>query len=651
MELLMRSQLVGDGPPGETGPCPNRVWLNDGGGYFHESGQLLDEGQSHVHGLELGDLNGDAKLDLVMGIQDNARSGRVYLNDGTGHFTAGANLTGNTGENVALCDFDGDGVLDIFSAQSFTPSDRVWLGNGDGTFRDSGLRLGNTVTWDVGVGDFNGDQRMDVFTVCSTYDGQHLGPVPARVWLNKQYHCNYLGETPPGVIPQLFGAGKVSVEGENTHACSFFPDGSMLIFSRYPERKSYVMKFVDSQWTEPAEAFFEGKETSFSPYGEKVFYYKDDGNIYYSPKTDSSWGNSISVGNAINTSATEFYPSATYDGTLFFSRNGNWNEGRIMYSTFTNGAYVTPVDIGLPVNSGGALHAYVAPDKSYMLFNSPRSGSHTQLDLWISYRKANGTWTNPKNLGETFNSGADAILCPTVTTDGKYMFFTKLDFNTNTGNVYWVNTSFIDSLLAINFAPYLKYPIPDRNAVRGESFRYIIPANTFYDDDGNESLTYSATGTDGNSLASWLSFDSTTYTLSGMPDTIQTVDVVIKVTDDHNLEATDTLRIAVNDPTGVREEGVLLPLELMLFPNYPNPFNPFTVIGYRLSTSGDVDLTIYDLLGRKIKTLVDSYQNVGEHSVVWDATDEKNNPVSSGIYFCRLEAAEQIIQKKMLLIR
>ncbi len=60
--------------------------------------------------------------------------------------------------------------------------------------------------------------------------------------------------------------------------------------------------------------------------------------------------------------------SVTYDGTLFFSRNGNWEDGRIMYSKFKEWQIYPPVDIGFPVNNGGSSHAYVAPDKSYMIF-------------------------------------------------------------------------------------------------------------------------------------------------------------------------------------------------------------------------------------------------------------------------------------------
>jgi flagellar hook assembly protein FlgD len=64
-----------------------------------------------------------------------------------------------------------------------------------------------------------------------------------------------------------------------------------------------------------------------------------------------------------------------------------------------------------------------------------------------------------------------------------------------------------------------------------------------------------------------------------------------------------------------------------------------------------VKLTIYNLLGQKIKTLINSFQSAGEHSLVWDATDEKNNSVSSGIYFYSLATNGMNLQKKMKLIK
>ncbi len=94
-----------------------------------------------------------------------------------------------------------------------------------------------------------------------------------------------------------------------------------------------------------------------------------------------------------------------------------------------------------------------------------------------------------------------------------------------------------------------------------------------------------------------------------------------------------------------------IPQDFQLNQNYPNPFNPSTVISYRLSESSDVKIKIYDVLGREIKTLIDSFQNTGEHSVVWNGTDNSHNQIGSGIYFYSLTTNEISIQKKMILVK
>ncbi|MEJ2080623.1 MAG: hypothetical protein P8Y94_00265 [Acidobacteriota bacterium] len=187
---------------------------------------------------------------------------------------------------------------------------------------------------------------------------------------------DYLGQTPPGDDPVLFAMGTVSVEGRNTHAVRFSPDGGLP---------------------------------------------------------------------AINTAEIEYYPCVTEQGNLFFSRNGRWDQARIQVSKLEGTGFGRPVDLGPPVNVGGASHEFVAPDESYMLFNSPRPGSHTENDIWVSFRRSDGAWGEPINLGPRINRDAKAILCPTVSPNGKYLFFTRFQED-NTGLVYWVRSRVIEEL-------------------------------------------------------------------------------------------------------------------------------------------------------------------------------------------------------------
>ena len=101
----------------------------------------------------------------------------------------------------------------------------------------------------------------------------------------------------------------------------------------------------------------------------------------------------------------------------------------------------------------------------------------------------------------------------------------------------------------------------------------------------------------------------------------------------------------------VNEQGSNLPEEYALSQNYPNPFNPSTNISYDLPGDGRVTLEIFDILGRKVKTLVNQYQLAGSWTVTWDARDSGNQPVSAGMYFYRLRAGDTEMVKKMLLIK
>ncbi|MBU1320333.1 MAG: T9SS type A sorting domain-containing protein [candidate division Zixibacteria bacterium] len=95
----------------------------------------------------------------------------------------------------------------------------------------------------------------------------------------------------------------------------------------------------------------------------------------------------------------------------------------------------------------------------------------------------------------------------------------------------------------------------------------------------------------------------------------------------------------------------LQPIDYSLAQNYPNPFNPTTVISYNLPSASHVRLSVYNLLGQNVRTLVDGESTAGTHREIWDATDDGGNPVASGVYFYRLETTDFTQTKKMLLAK
>ena len=95
----------------------------------------------------------------------------------------------------------------------------------------------------------------------------------------------------------------------------------------------------------------------------------------------------------------------------------------------------------------------------------------------------------------------------------------------------------------------------------------------------------------------------------------------------------------------------LIPNEFALYQNYPNPFNPLTTIMYDLPQGADVEIIIYDVLGRRVRTLVNQHVSAGYHSAVWDGKSESGNLAGSGIYFCQMRGGSYIKLQRMILLR
>ena len=120
----------------------------------------------------------------------------------------------------------------------------------------------------------------------------------------------------------------------------------------------------------------------------------------------------------------------------------------------------------------------------------------------------------------------------------------------------------------------------------------------------------------------------------------------------------DTIEIIFNAPTifnfyltseFFKAENI--PLKYSLRQNYPNPFNPTTTIHYELPQRSNVQIIIYDLLGKKVKTLISETQDAGYKSVIWNANNNQGQPVSAGVYLYQIKASDFVQTKKMVLLK
>jgi hypothetical protein len=167
-----------------SGGQANKIWLNNGNGYFTAFSGSFGNGASY--GVALGDLDFDGDLD---GFVANIGANKVYLNNGINTTDNGQMLGNSNSLGVSLGDMDSDGDLDAVVANDGSGQpNRVWLNNGHGSFINSGLKFGTSISMDVALGDIDGDGDLDGFVAnngpnkiylndgaATTDNGQSLG--------------------------------------------------------------------------------------------------------------------------------------------------------------------------------------------------------------------------------------------------------------------------------------------------------------------------------------------------------------------------------------------------------------------------------------------------------------------------------------------
>jgi hypothetical protein len=467
----------------------------------------------------------------------------------------------------------------------------------------------------------------------------------------------YFGQTPPNDTPIAFAPGYVSGTGW-VNTLSFSSDGKKMIFTKwingsYP--KLFYSEYSDNLgWAQPVQIDFTGKyemEGIFTPFGNQMYFAAGDmsggkwapDDIWKVEKQSVGWTTPVKM-NEVNTSYYEFFATQALDTMIFFQRSTN-NADNIYYLMYGNSGFSTPIKMAEPVNSSkrSSYHPCISPDGRFLIIEL---GDNSSNDLWVSFRKSNNSWSALKNLGNKINTSQFIEGKPTLSPNGQFLFFSRQ--NNSICDIYWVRVdNLIDGLRHTNFTPYLKSTIPNQTDTVGHSFGYTFPDSTFIDDDGNNTLTYSATLSKGNSLPAWLSFNSTTRTFTGTPTSTGISTIHVTATDTTNASTSCIFKITIDaNPADVEEDNDQLPRDFALRQNYPNPFNPSTTIRYQLQAAGPVSLKVFDMTGREITSLVNERKSAGSYQMPWNAVG-----LPGGVYFCRLQAGNLVEMKKLFLLK
>jgi len=310
---------------------------------------------------------------------------------------------------------------------------------------------------------------------------------------NSDFHLlkgPYLGQKQPKMMPEVFASGIIS-NGSVNRDVSISPDGKEMYFGMHTPDFRYstiiVTKQVDGVWTIPEVVSFASDpryiylEPALSIDGKKMFFLSNmpkdstdnpgDEDIWVVDKINNEWGDPYNLGEPINSSGREFYPSLTENGTIYFSRADIGERIHYIYrSQLIDGKYSTPEKLPEQVNCGtNRFNAYIAPDESYIVV--PAIGVKDGMggvDYYIVFQREDGSWEEPINMGPKINSSTGAEWSFYVSPDKKFIFYmaTKelpeekqpkslsMDFFQNlltmpqNGNadIYWMDAKIIEEL-------------------------------------------------------------------------------------------------------------------------------------------------------------------------------------------------------------
>jgi len=273
----------------------------------------------------------------------------------------------------------------------------------------------------------------------------------------------YIGQKPPGKIPEYFAPGIISVDENFEHSTAIFsPDGREVYWTTnvglYTENgiqgnlRLHYMKMVNGRWTVPQIPPF-AKDLNldrpvFSPDGTRLYfdmlkmYYYPNGaeetDIFFVERTENGWSDPVPASPLINSNRIERLHCIAADGSLYFARDPFTNNESIFVTKRINGQFTKPIELGESYNSESYEYALlISPNEEYMIIcENTSSGANVK----ISFNKPNGEWT--ERFQTPYYTGGFLSLSP----DGKYLFLE------NEG-IQWVSTSFVEELKP----DYLKY--------------------------------------------------------------------------------------------------------------------------------------------------------------------------------------------------
>ena len=268
----------------------------------------------------------------------------------------------------------------------------------------------------------------------------------------------YFGQKLPGLIPEIFAPGIISISGRSEYGVSFTPNLDEMYFTVQKKfgvpADIYFSKLENKKWTVFKKAnFTKGEkagemEPNVSYDGNKIYFTAYDADftdtsIWYVNRVNNGWSKAIKIDAPFNKDEV-MTSTVAKNGDIFYTNLSK--KFRTHVSTNINGKY--PKNLEAEIEFGA--HAFISPSQDYLIVDARNKDDKNQkADLYVYFKKKDGTWSKPINLGTKVNSKFDETVA-TVTPDGKYLIFSRRSIG-NELNLYWVSTEIISKLKTAYF--------------------------------------------------------------------------------------------------------------------------------------------------------------------------------------------------------
>ena len=350
--------------------------------------------------------------------------------------------------------------------------------------------------------------------------------------------------------------------------------------------------------------------------GYQILYDEDADNPPFDPAQDGSPSSGSWVGNESYVTITGLTPGQLYYLAVRAYNDYDYgNYSNIVTATATAAASNSPPSVSITSGPTGTITVNSA---TFTWTGSDPDGTIPKYYYELDDSTPDNSTTSTSHTFTNLSNGSHTFYVQAEDNDGAKSSVASRSFTVN---------------VTVNQSPTVNTTISDRALGIGQIFTLNLedPDSTVFVDADGDNLTYTANSS--NTSIATASISGTSLTVTGVSHGMATV--TVKADDGNGGTALTSFAVSVDSTRAGIDLDIGLPSEFVLYPAYPNPFNPSTTIEFSIPKSGWVTINAYGISGREVLTIINQYMDVGHHTVQWNPSD-----VPSGIYFIMMVSGE-----------